>query len=252
MEIKVDERLKGLLEPLQGEELDVLVEDIAERGIQNPIIVDQNGYIIDGHTRYQIAQILGIENIPVKQIEVSDEDERLERALALNLQRRKQVPTKRLKELALELHSRGWDVDRIARALSVRKETVKHWINPVPPKDEPPEVKGLMQYWAIGFLVKIQGWLVGAENSFVLIDRRSDMVVVWFTRGERSFEIEVRQVGRDEYVVQEWLVNSEGIREMKVAEFTGTMNKSIAFMLSRLNLPFIDLDEITQASSVAG
>jgi hypothetical protein len=39
---------------------------------------------------------------------------------------------------------------------------------------------------------------------------------------------------------------------MKVAEFTGTMNKSIAFMLSRLNLPFIDLDEIAQASSVAG
>jgi hypothetical protein len=109
-----------------------------------------------------------------------------------------------------------------------------------------------MQYWAIGFLVKIQGWLVGAENAFVLIDRRSDTVVIWFTRSDRSFEIEVRQVGRDEYVVQEWLVGSEGVREMKVAEFTGTMNRSIAFMLSRLNLPFIDLDEIAQASSVAG
>jgi len=88
-ELKVDERLKGLLEPLQGEELDSLVDDISKRGIQNPIIVDQHGYIIDGHTRYRIAQALGIEDFPVKHIEVADEDERLERALALNLQRRK-------------------------------------------------------------------------------------------------------------------------------------------------------------------
>jgi len=240
-ELRIDERLKGLLEPLQGEELDTLVEDISKRGIQNPIIVDQHGYIIDGHTRYQIAQALGIEDLPIKQVEVADEDERLERALALNLQRRKQVPVKRLKELALELHDRGWDIDRIARALSVRRETVRNWIFPKPSKDEPIEVKGLMHYWAVGFLVKLQSWLVGYEDATILIERRSNAMVILFHRGDDGFELEVRQIGRDQYRAEEWKIGSEGIREVKIAEFEGTMNRSIAFVLQRLNLPIVDV-----------
>ena len=236
-ELKVDERLKGLLEPLQGEELDSLVDDISKRGIQNPIIVDQHGYIIDGHTRYRIAQALGIEDFPVKQIEVADDDERLERALALNLQRRKKVKIEHLRQLALELHGRGWDVDRISRALCVRKQTVKNWIEPKPPKDEPIEVKGLMRYWAVGFLVKLQSWLVSAEDATVLLMRKSDSMVVLFNRIDGSFEIEVRPAGEDTYHLEEWKVGVEGIRETKITEFEGTMNKTIAFMLQRLTIP---------------
>jgi len=61
MEIKIDPKIEKLLPPLEGEEYEQLAEDIAQRGVQVPIVVDQDGYIIDGHTRYRIATGLRIE-----------------------------------------------------------------------------------------------------------------------------------------------------------------------------------------------
>ena len=44
--------------------VDAVAASIKEFGFKNPIIVDINGEIIAGHTRYLAAQKLGLEEVP--------------------------------------------------------------------------------------------------------------------------------------------------------------------------------------------
>ncbi|MCL1800462.1 MAG: ParB N-terminal domain-containing protein [Promicromonosporaceae bacterium] len=46
---------------LSEEELQVLAADIAENGLQHPIVVDSTGLILDGRNRYQACLIAGVE-----------------------------------------------------------------------------------------------------------------------------------------------------------------------------------------------
>ena len=43
-----------------------LVSSIRERGIQEPILVSSDGFIISGHRRYQAAQYAGLREVPVR------------------------------------------------------------------------------------------------------------------------------------------------------------------------------------------
>lgn len=45
--------------------VDAVAESIKKFGFQNPIIVDKNGVIIAGHTRYKAAERLGLKTVPV-------------------------------------------------------------------------------------------------------------------------------------------------------------------------------------------
>ena len=42
-----------------------VAESIKEFGFKVPIVVDKNGEIVNGHTRYKAAQKLGLETVPV-------------------------------------------------------------------------------------------------------------------------------------------------------------------------------------------
>lgn len=76
-----------VLPPLRPEERDALRADIARHGVQVPIVVDEDGVVIDGHHRLEIARELGIECPKVTQ-RFADERDRCEAALRLNLLRR--------------------------------------------------------------------------------------------------------------------------------------------------------------------
>lgn len=45
--------------------VDIVASSIKEFGFKNPIVVDKNGVIINGHTRYLAAKSLGLEEVPV-------------------------------------------------------------------------------------------------------------------------------------------------------------------------------------------
>ena len=45
--------------------VDAVAKSIQEFGWQQPIVVDKNGVIIVGHTRYKAAQKLGLDKVPV-------------------------------------------------------------------------------------------------------------------------------------------------------------------------------------------
>ena len=61
--IQVDSELAGLLPDLDGATFGSLREDISQRGIQVPVIVTEDGTIIDGHHRFRIAKELGIDSL---------------------------------------------------------------------------------------------------------------------------------------------------------------------------------------------
>ena len=50
---------------LNDEAVDVVAASIREFGFRQPIVVDENGVIIVGHTRYKAAQKLGLDKVPV-------------------------------------------------------------------------------------------------------------------------------------------------------------------------------------------
>ena len=45
--------------------VDAVARSIQEFGFRQPIVVDEEGVIIVGHTRYKAAQKLGLETVPV-------------------------------------------------------------------------------------------------------------------------------------------------------------------------------------------
>lgn len=66
-EIKIKEEYKELVPRPATEEYDKLKNDIKERGIEEPVVINQSYVLVDGYTRYQIAEELNIDRIPVQQ-----------------------------------------------------------------------------------------------------------------------------------------------------------------------------------------
>ena len=73
--------------PLSPEEYSELETSIKEHGIQVPILIDEDGVVIDGHHRQKIAQELGI-RCPKRQVIDKTESEKRTLALSLNVHRR--------------------------------------------------------------------------------------------------------------------------------------------------------------------
>lgn len=72
--LQIDEEIKNLLSPLTDEEYANLEADIVNTGkILQPILI-WNGFIIDGHHRYEIAQNHGVE-FEIKEMPFRDRDE---------------------------------------------------------------------------------------------------------------------------------------------------------------------------------
>lgn len=76
-----------LLPPLSAEEYERLKADIALRGVMVPVEIDENGNILDGHNRAQIAGELGIDYPTVVRRGLPEHEKRLH-AVTLNLARR--------------------------------------------------------------------------------------------------------------------------------------------------------------------
>lgn len=73
--------------PLAPEEYQNLEQSIRDHGIQVPILVDEDGVIIDGHHRQKIAQTLGVPCPVEVKFDLSD-DEKRALSISLNIDRR--------------------------------------------------------------------------------------------------------------------------------------------------------------------
>ncbi len=100
-----------VMPPLSAEEYAALRDDIAERGIVVPVVVDQHGRLLDGHHRRQIADELQID-CPIEVRQVTDDEDARNVAFTLNLARRHLSREQRRELIAREAAARPGDSDR--------------------------------------------------------------------------------------------------------------------------------------------
>jgi hypothetical protein len=113
-----------LLPPLSAEEYEALKADIAEHGLQYPIIADEDGTVLDGHHRARICQELGISPPTEVRAGLSDEQKH-DLALSLNLQRRHLTQTQKRELIRAEIERDPERSNRaIGRLLAVDHKTV--------------------------------------------------------------------------------------------------------------------------------
>lgn len=101
---------------------DALRESINRWGVIVPIVIDQNGQVIDGHHRKRIAGELGI-YCDEQQIEVGSEDDARAIAATLNTDRRHMDIDQR-RAIVAHLREQGHSLRAIAGAVGVSAKTV--------------------------------------------------------------------------------------------------------------------------------
>lgn len=96
-ELKIDPELQELLPPLIPEEYKQLEKNILENGFdKNFPIMEWNGFIVDGHNRYQICKKHGITDYTVGTLAYKTKEEVMEWMLDIQLGRRNLSPIQRI------------------------------------------------------------------------------------------------------------------------------------------------------------
>jgi DNA modification methylase len=111
MDLKIKEEFKKLIPPLTAEEFTQLENNCLDEGIRDAIIT-WNGYIIDGHNRYEIVKRWGIEYKTIEKYFDSEED--VKEWMILNQFGRRNLSNYQRSILALDLE----DVFRVKAKLN--------------------------------------------------------------------------------------------------------------------------------------
>lgn len=118
-----------LLPPLATDEYAALVHDIAENGQQVPIVVTDDGTVIDGHHRLKACQELGLVPV-VRTVEVAHPEAE---AIKANMLRRNLSPDQQSvvrhqqQTLAAKMAQDGMTQVEIGKALGVSQQSVAKW-----------------------------------------------------------------------------------------------------------------------------
>lgn len=121
--VSTTDRPYQLLPPLTVEQRDLLRQSIKENGVLEPVVFDEDGEILDGHHRVEIAEELGIE-YPRRVIDDLDRPGKHMYALTVNVARR-QLDQSARGSLVAQMRIRGMSIRTIAQALGVSRETVR-------------------------------------------------------------------------------------------------------------------------------
>lgn len=110
--------------PLSVEEYSNLEQSIRDHGIQVPVLVDEDGVVIDGHHRQKIAQQLGLD-CPTETRNGMSESEKRSLSISLNIDRRQlsQAQRRAIIEASLKATPELSD-NQISKQLGVHNETV--------------------------------------------------------------------------------------------------------------------------------
>ncbi len=127
--MKINPKFEALIPVLPAEVFQTLKDDIEANGQRDPILVDEDGDILDGHHRFKI---LG-KDAKSKCVKIPKE-EREAFCIKVNLNRRNLTRDelnpirKRQQEIALEWKKAGWTQERIGKVLGVKQNTISDWL----------------------------------------------------------------------------------------------------------------------------
>ena len=117
-----------LLPPLSTEEFDALKADIKANGVQVPVVVDEDGEVLDGHHRLKCDK-----KAPRRVIEGMTEGEKLAYVYGANNRRRNLSPAekkalgKAMKATAELLLAEGKTQLQVGKLLGVLRQRVAEW-----------------------------------------------------------------------------------------------------------------------------
>ncbi len=121
-----------VMPPLSGEEYQALKEDIAERGVMLPVVLDGEGNVIDGHHRIRALEELRGEGrdvadpITITRSDLQTDQDKRDEAWRLNMQRRHLNREQKREAIERKLkESPEWADNRIAQLLGVDGKTVR-------------------------------------------------------------------------------------------------------------------------------
>ena len=100
-EVKLKSEYEALIPRPSKTDNDNLKNNISERGIEQPLILNQNNILLDGYTRYYIANDLNIAEIPIEKKRFNNETEERLYILSINSCRR-HLTMKQRSELAVK------------------------------------------------------------------------------------------------------------------------------------------------------
>lgn len=119
-----------LLPDLTDDEYQALKDNIATFGVLHPVVVDEDGNIIDGHHRVRACDELGID-YPKTILPGLTEQQKLEQSLSFNLARRHLTPEQK-QALVADLRERGLSIRVISEQTGIPKSTVHRYASAVP------------------------------------------------------------------------------------------------------------------------
>jgi hypothetical protein len=127
---------------LAPEDFEVLKQSIKDRGLINPVLLTEDGYLFDGHQRLKALLALGRKRISAEHVKVMPNvtrDNMLGHAYASNMVRRMlTTPDK-----AARMHqcaAMGWSQRRIAKEFAMSQPGVSQLMATYPPEGDVPEV----------------------------------------------------------------------------------------------------------------
>lgn len=121
-----------LLPPMSQSEYLALLEDIRVHGVIVPVIVDEEGNLIDGHHRARACEELGID-CPTVVRKFDSEEEKQVMAMALNMNRRHLSPEQltemrqKFQELVQTLRNQGKTQHYVAELTGIPRGTIARW-----------------------------------------------------------------------------------------------------------------------------
>ncbi len=134
--------------PAQTVEDEVLAESIRREGMIYPIVyrvTDEGREIIDGHTRARLIAegFVELDEVPLQEIEVDDDEAAFDLAIELNFQRRQISPEDRRLTIGYIHRKKGWrgkpssHVKELSELLGVSRATISNDIAAMWPDQQP-------------------------------------------------------------------------------------------------------------------
>jgi site-specific DNA-methyltransferase (adenine-specific) len=123
----------NLLPPLKTSEREALAADIKANGVLHPVVIDEDGNILDGHHRYAICK-----TAPTVEVAGLSDEEKQAYTIRANLARRNLSPdqarevAKKQRAIAKDLREsdpKKWTQEAVGTLLGVDQATVSRWVS---------------------------------------------------------------------------------------------------------------------------